>query len=231
MHLCFWWWWCIFFSCFLCPDTDFQGCICYLDLNPDLAWTQTPHPLGSRIRGWRTHCCLTCLPTWPTSHPIEQSVARTHPWRNYLFGRHPWNHEWWERNWQNDEQVAAVDVVQPRWHYARFRSRLAQYYPIHRIPQLVQLSIELRLLQDILPAASSPNRLHIELTEWTRGRATAQLLPPVKGSVQNGVLSFFFIAEVIKHVVHIRSTVCHSWWNMHWPQRWFELFRTRGWLL
>ena len=129
MHVCFWWWWCIFFSCFLCPDTDVQGCICYLDLDPDLAWTQTPHPLGNRIRGWRTHCCLTCLPTWPTSHPIEQSVARTHPWRNYLFGRHAWNHERWERNWQNDEQVAAVDVLQSRWHYARFQSRLAQYYP------------------------------------------------------------------------------------------------------
>ena len=89
----------------------------------------TPHPLGNHIRGWRTHCCLTCLPTWPTSHPIEQSIARTHPWRNYLFGRHAWNHERWERNWQNDEQVAAVDVLQPRWHYARFQSRLAQYYP------------------------------------------------------------------------------------------------------
>lgn len=73
----------------------------------------------------------------------------------------------------------------------------------------MQLSIELRPLQDILPAASSPNRLHIELTEWTRGRATAQLLPLVKGSVQNGVLSFFLIAEVIKHVVHIRNTVRH----------------------
>ena len=103
MHLCFWWWWCIFFSCFLCPDTDVQGCICYLDLNPDLAWTQTPHLLGNRIRGWRSHCCLTCLPTWPTSHPIEQSIARTHPPWNYPFGRHAWNCERWERNWQNGE--------------------------------------------------------------------------------------------------------------------------------
>ena len=92
-----------------------------MDTNTTSAWK--PHS------GLKDSLCLTCLPTWPTSHPIEQSIARTHPRWNYPFGRHAWNCERWERNWQNDEQVAAVNVVQPRWHYARFRSRLAQYYP------------------------------------------------------------------------------------------------------
>ena len=73
--------------------------------------------------------------------------------------------------------------------------------PSRRIPQLTQLRIELYPLHDIAPAASSANRLHGELKEGTTGRATSQLFPPVKRSVQQGVLSVFFITEVIQDFV------------------------------
>ena len=56
--------------------------------------------------------------------------------------------------------------------------------------------IELRPLHDIAPAVSSANRLHSELKEGTTGGATSHLLPPVKRSVQKGVLSVFFITKV-----------------------------------
>ena len=53
--------------------------------------------------------------------------------------------------------------------------------PSHRNPKLAQLSSELRLLQNIAPVASLPNRLHGELTEWATNGSTSQLLPTIKG--------------------------------------------------
>ena len=49
--------------------------------------------------------------------------------------------------------------------------------------------------------------LHSEFKELTTGGSISQLLPPVKGSGQKGVLSFFFVTEVIKHVLNTGSTV------------------------
>ena len=66
---------------------------------------------------------------------------------------------------------------------------------------MTQLRIELRPLHNITPAASSANRLHSELKQGTTGGAASQLFPPVKRSVQKGVLSVFFVTKVIQDIV------------------------------
>ena len=64
-----------------------------------------------------------------------------------------------------------------------------------------QLRIELRPLHHLAPAASSANRLQMELKERTSGRAASQLFPPVKRSVQQGILVIVFVTKVIQEVV------------------------------
>ena len=64
-----------------------------------------------------------------------------------------------------------------------------------------QLRIELRPLHHLAPAASSANRLHMELKERTSGRAASQLFPPGKRSVQQGILVIVFVTKVIQEVV------------------------------
>ena len=66
---------------------------------------------------------------------------------------------------------------------------------------MTQLRVELRPLQNIAPAASAANESHGELKEETDGGATSYAFPPVKRSVQKGILSIFFIAKVIEYIV------------------------------
>ena len=66
---------------------------------------------------------------------------------------------------------------------------------------MTQLRIELRPFYPLAPAASSANRLHMELKERASGGAASQLFPAVKRSVQQGILVKVFVTKVIQEVV------------------------------
>ena len=145
-------------------------------------------------------CSSTCLPTWPASHPIELCVAKTRPRWNWPFDRRRWTREPWWQNWQNDGRVTALGRFQPRWHDATLRLKPSQYYPQPRDPSIDAIA------HWIEPAPRHRSngvvcQLHIELKERTTSGAASHLLPPVKRSVQQGVLSVFFITEVIEYIV------------------------------
>ena len=66
---------------------------------------------------------------------------------------------------------------------------------------MTQLCIELRPLHNLALAASSANRLHMELKEGIPSGAASHLFPPVKRSVQQGILVIVFITKVIQEFV------------------------------
>lgn len=83
--------------------------------------------------------------------------------------------------------------------------------------------MELSSLQDIAPAASAANELHGELKEGTEGGATSYVFPPVKLSVQKGILSIFFITKVIEYIV------CHGGGdNLNFPARDTGFYRPKA---
>ena len=76
---------------------------------------------------------------------------------------------------------------------------------------MTQLRIELRPLHHLAPAASSANRLHGELKERASGGAASHLGPPVKRSVQQGILVIVFLIKVIQEIVrHDRGNNLNS---------------------